>query len=172
MTTITTFLHDRIAEDEATARAASPAPWQYGDVESVAGGTIYDKSRAIASVDYEQPADHDGRIVRHLLELEADNNGRHITRWDPARVLAECEAKRKVLALHEAWPVLVSSPPKFEQTADPIRDMTFRATQQLDWLTNQEYVARFGDEPPTTAILRALALPYAEHPDFDEAWLS
>lgn len=96
--TITEFLLARIAEDEAVARAASPAPWSYPGIESVAGGTLYDKTRRIADVAYEQPSDHDGSVVRHLLVPEADANGAHIARHDPDRVLAECEAKRRIVA--------------------------------------------------------------------------
>lgn len=94
------FVLARVAEYEAAARAASPGGWHYGDVDSVAGGTLYDKSRTIASLIYEQPGDHDGSIVRHLLEPEADANGAHIARHDPARVLAECEAKRRIVENH------------------------------------------------------------------------
>lgn len=34
----------------------------------------------------------------------------------------------------------------------------------------QEYRAKFGDEPPTTPVLRALAPPYADHPDYRDEW--
>lgn len=101
MSGLVEFLLARIAEDEAAAHAASPGGWRYGDVESVAGGTLYDETRTIASLVYEQPEDHDGTVVRHLLTPEADANGRHIARHDPARVLAECEAKRRIVKL--AW---------------------------------------------------------------------
>jgi hypothetical protein len=55
---------------------------------------------------------------------------RHALRWDPARVLAECETKRRI--------VLGDHP-------------------------DNEYWAY-------DSILRVLALPYANHPDYDEAW--
>src|SRR5574337_1430284 len=97
MSDLTEFLLARISEDETLARKSSPSPWQYGDVESVAGGSLYDKTRMIGSLHYEQPTDHDGTIVRHLLSDEADANGAHIARHDPARVLAECEAKRRIV---------------------------------------------------------------------------
>lgn len=104
MSDLTDFLLARIAEDEAAARAASPGGWGYPGVDSVAGGTLYDSTRRIADVVYEQPEDHDGSIVRHLLAPEADANGRHIARWDPHRVLAECEAKRRVVEEYSAVP--------------------------------------------------------------------
>ena len=135
--TLTDFLLARIAEDEADAKAASPGGWQYPGIESVAGGTLYDESRRIVDVVYEQPKDHDGTIVRHLLVPEADANGRHIARHDPARVLAECEAKRAVVGLHP---------------------------EMLGWCqgcAHESYPCR---------TLLALALPYADHPDYREEW--
>lgn len=101
MTTLTDFLLARITEDEEVARAASPSPWSFPGVESVAGGTLYDADRRIVDLVYEQPEDHDGSIVRHLLVPEADANGAHIARHDPARVLVECEAKRRIVGRHD-----------------------------------------------------------------------
>jgi hypothetical protein len=140
MSDIVEFLLARIAEDEAVARAASPGPWLYTTVGSVGGGTLYDHSRTIGSLIYEQPGEHDGRIVRPLLEHEADVNGRHIARHDPARILAECEAKRRIV---EAW-------------ADPFGQ----------WNAPQADAARAQKD----YTLRLLALPYADHSDFDPAW--
>lgn len=100
---LTAFLLARIAEDEEAARAASPGRWTYPGIDSISGGSIYDETRVIANVFYESLADHDGRIVRHLLSPEADANGQHIVRHDPARVLAECEAKRRIIELRECF---------------------------------------------------------------------
>lgn len=55
--------------------AASPLPWTYSTVASIGGGSLYDATRMIASLHYEQPGEHDGRIVRFLPEHEADANG-------------------------------------------------------------------------------------------------
>lgn len=90
--------------------------------------------------------------------------------FSPARVLAECEAKRAIIAQHEQWPVLVSTPPVLKQVADFVDNMTYRATQQLAWVTEREYVARFGVEPPTAPMIRTLAAVYADHPDYREEW--
>lgn len=141
--TIVEFLLARIAEDEAIARAASPGRWQYGGVASVGGGTLYDETRRIADIAYEQPEDHDGSIVRHLLTSEADANGAHITRHDPARVLAECEAKRRIV----------------EDLAKPY--IVERRRLMGGWPS-------WGDENPD--LLRLLTLPYAGHADFREEW--
>jgi len=55
--------------------AASPRPWSYSTVDSIGGGSLYDATRMIASLHYEVPGEHDGRIVRFLPEHEADANG-------------------------------------------------------------------------------------------------
>lgn len=56
-------------------RAASPRPWSYSTVDSIGGGSLYDATRMIASLHYEQPGEHDGRIVRFLPAHESDANG-------------------------------------------------------------------------------------------------
>ena len=88
----------------------------------------------------------------------------------PDRILLECEAKRRIIELHRSWPVLVETPPTFEQAGSDADSMTFRMSQQIQWQTQQEYVARFGSEPPSAPMMRALALPYADHPDFRDEW--
>lgn len=144
--TITDFLLARIAEDEQVAAAASPSPWQFGGIDSVGGGGIYDQSRVIANVAYEQPSSHDGTIVRHLLAPEADANGAHIVRFDPARALAECKAKRAIVEL-------AGEATGLDMAVDNDRLVGVR-----DW----PYV---GD-----LILAHLAAVYASHPDYDPAW--
>lgn len=83
----------------------------------------------------------------------------HILRHDPARILAEVEAKRRVLARHCAAPV----PPGNE------------------WAKEYPYcAAHFYEGPGNTVIypvelkncpeLRDLAASYADHPDYREEW--
>ena len=68
-------LMTRLDEISARLEAASPRPWSYSTVDSIGGGALYDATRTIASLHHERPEDHNGRIVRHLLEHEADANG-------------------------------------------------------------------------------------------------
>lgn len=88
----------------------------------------------------------------------------------PARLLLECAAKRRIVEFHESWPVLVEQSPTFDLVGSDLSNLTYRASQQFAWLTEQEYRAKFGDEPPTAPMLAALALVYVDHPDYDEAW--
>jgi hypothetical protein len=100
MTTVDTdelvaWLREQLDEDERVLSAASPSPWQYQDVDSVGGGRLCDATVAIAELSYDPPGERiDPRIRRMRTAEEADGNGEHIARWDPARVLAEVEAKR------------------------------------------------------------------------------
>lgn len=147
------FLLARIAEDEAAARAASPGGWTYGGVASVDGGMLYDETRTIANLVYEQPDAHDGTIVRHLLVPEADANGQHITRHDPSRVLAECEAKRRIVEMHRA-------------DGAPVVDLLGM---------EYEFCWTCSDSGPDAQAwpcdtIKALAAVYADHPDYRDEW--
>lgn len=88
------------------------------------------------------------------------------------RVLAECEAKRRIVEWHQSWPVLVETPVEMDPVtaADDPATMAMRVSQRLAWLTEQEYRTKFGDEPPNAPMIAALAAVYADHPDYDEEW--
>jgi hypothetical protein len=62
----------------------------------------------------------------------------------PRRVLAECEAKRRIVEMH--W----DTDPSCARCANPDDEMT--------------------NEPWPCQTLRLLALPYADHPDFQPEW--
>lgn len=143
---LTDFLLARYAEDEAAARAASPSPWSYPGIESVAGGTLYDATRRIVDIVYEQPEDHDGTIVRHLLVPEADANGAHIARHDPARVLADVESKRRIVEDYQGARMRVG----------------------LFGGDDARVVRAFMEA--LHGALAHLALPYADHEDYREEW--
>lgn len=128
--TLTEFLLARIAEDEAVASAALAA---------------YDSPGGI-SAQWWTKAELAGR------ELDAEDIG-HIVRHDPARVLAECEAKRRIVELHEPF-VPYSGPSKCVACADNL-DADHDGAPMVAW--------------PCPTV-RALASVYAEHPDYDEAW--
>jgi hypothetical protein len=139
--TLTEFLLARIAEDEQVARDfVLEGPWQ-----------------AWALTDNRGP--------------ERDDEYAQLT-IGAARVLAECEAKRRIVEWHKNWPVLAQGPTTFESVAVPPSEenLVFRASSQIAWLTEQKYREQFGAEPPTSPILAMLALPYADHPDYDESW--
>jgi hypothetical protein len=140
--TLTEFLLARIAEDEAVALGlehtkAHVGPWDVGGLtkpESVNIGT------------YWPVRDADGAAVGWTA-LSSD--AWHIARHDPARVLAECEAKRRIVESAD------------EATGLDLQvDSEFRVGRRDT--AKEPYL---GD-----VILRALASVYANHPDFREEW--
>jgi hypothetical protein len=116
------FLRARLDDDEWTARAAKPGPW-HAD-----GGSVYATHPTDEVVGYTDSAEH---IARH----------------DPARVLAEVEAKRRLLELHEPG--------------------------EMEYVEGDVCMAcdLRGEGPYYPCLtLRLLALPHAEHPDYRDEW--
>jgi hypothetical protein len=117
----------------------------------------------------EEAADQSVQLPSGLLHIGSPDTPLILV-WSPARVLAECEAKRRIVEWHEKWPVLVQTEPKMETDPTDIRGYTMRMTQQIQWQTEREYFRRFGEAPPSGPILRLLAAVYADHPDYREEW--
>ena len=140
------FLTARIDEDEATARAACipasdrylPHPeltiWRYVEDEEV----IFDYNDGDSWPRY-VTMDNEG-IHASVSEV----TGRHIARHDPARVLAECEAKRRIV----------------EGLQNILRD----APEQADGTALRGYVEALW------VVVQELAAVYADHPDYRPGW--
>lgn len=100
----------------------------------------------------------DEEMVEHMipgrseLRLRADSDDRYdyeyIVEIDPARVLAECAAKRRIIERAESYGA----------------DMAAKATDQLGraFDVGAAYAGR--------CAMSALAQPYADHPDFRQEW--
>lgn len=128
MSDLDDFFLARIAEDEAAARAATPGPWE---VQNGAPSLVYgDPPHGVFVCN----TGVGGRQVH--------DDATHIARWDPARVLAECDAKRRML---EALRYLAELP---EGMTMPDRE----SAMLLD------------------VAVGAMAAVYADHPDFREEW--
>lgn len=143
------FLLARIAEDEAAARAASigSAEWRLDDLDESVLWWPPERAEVI-----EKERQHGYPLSDHwrgtTIESAGEQIAPHIARWDPARVLAECEAKRGIIAAH---------PHRFrEGDGNLVGDEWHCQTcmNEFRWC-------------PT---LRLLTLPYADHPDFREEW--
>lgn len=141
MSELVEFLLARIAEDEAVANGVDE-PYRQSDAFSV--------RFASCESDYTK------------------GDTAHVDRWSPARVLAECAARRAIIELHKQWPVLVEQDGPFVGASE--RGVTGTIARQMVWITTQEYIKRFGTEPPTSPIISAMAQVYADHPDFREEW--
>lgn len=116
--TLTDFLLARLVEDEVIARAAVAGPWEF---ENAPDGfpPMVTTSTGIAVADtFDKPRLPDAA---------------HIARHNPARVLADVAAKRRIVEL-----------------LGP--------------------VANVGRGINGGEVALALAQPYADHPDFREAW--
>ena len=140
--TLTEFLLARIAEREAVARAATYGPWRYNPAkvnaidrsESVFAGKPGTMAITVASTG---PSD----------DPQSMSDAAHIALHDPARILAECAAKRAVIKA--AW--------------------SDHCLIEGEWGGGQSQGAMSAknDNP---AVVEALASVYADHPDFQEEW--
>ncbi|MDT0476227.1 DUF6221 family protein [Streptomyces sp. DSM 41014] len=90
-------------------------------------------------------------------EMAADE--RHVMLHNPARVLREIDAKRRVLARHHAAPV----PPGSEQMAE----FPYCAAHAY---TQPDGVIVYPVELKNCPERRLLALPYADRPGYREEW--
>lgn len=120
------FLRDRLDEDEQAARRVKSSWRQVGET-----GVI------VAS---------DGGHAEECANGNWTGIAEHIVRHDPARVLAEVDAKRALLDLH--------GPGEFEYSDV---DVCMVCDQQ-------------DPEPYPCRTVRLLALPYADHPDYRDEW--
>lgn len=127
--TLSDFLLARIAEDEAAARRVAEQMR-----EAVSGGNWKDLPETDAAANLGP-------------RVEEDYHGFPVVVVSPARVLAECEAKRRIVELHTGWH-LCPDGREADATVGSDTDESWRLC-------------------PT---LRLLALPYSAHPDFKEEW--
>ncbi len=78
----------------------------------------------------------------------------HVARWAPLKILAECEAKRRIIDLHSDTR---------DHGAGGITH-----TGRCD--TCGENIWRDPDDQFPCETLKAVALPYADRPDYREEW--
>ncbi|MFB6626495.1 MULTISPECIES: DUF6221 family protein [unclassified Streptomyces] len=132
------FIRARLDEDEQTARAAAePESWMELDREPRPSWYVQywaDPDVAAVIADPESSAYPVVTTAEGMSEDDADRRAAHIARHDPARVLAEVEAKRRILSAYE----------NYDNDAPEL------------------------DVPES--VLRLLALPYADHPDYRKEW--
>ncbi|SES03075.1 DUF6221 family protein [Streptomyces qinglanensis] len=146
------FLRARLDEDERLARAAAePEKWVELNREPRPRWYVQlwaDPDRVAVIADPESSAFPVVVSIEGMDEGDAQNRIDHIARHDPARVLADIEAKRRVVRYYEdAARTLAAAEP-----GTPPHDLMTGAMNSL------------------RAALQALALPYADHPDYREEW--
>jgi hypothetical protein len=138
---LATWLLDRIAEDEAVARAARQGTWR--DTGTVLAGVIAVESYDTVAVC--NSSEWGGGEYSYPATAEEAASASHIARHDPARVLAECAAKRRIVDEHAGGGGSICS-----VCADGMWNLE-RASLPCD-------------------TLRILALPYAACDGYDPAW--
>ena len=84
---LSAFLLARIAEDEQVAHACKGQSWDYNRGEAV-------RADVTGGYDYVACGSHGNDIEGAYAS--------HMVRWDPAHVLAECEAKRRIVDMRQA----------------------------------------------------------------------
>jgi hypothetical protein len=138
------FVRRCLDEDERVVRAASVGPWR----ASPSIRSVYGPGSAVVNMPgplpdwatYVVPPDSEGS------EGIEPANAEHIARWDPARVLAEVDAKRRILDRYEDA-LARQQDPEHSQIAAHIQ-----AEEYEDW------------------IILALAQPYAGQDGWREEW--
>lgn len=149
------FVRARLDEDEAAAGAASPGPWH-----------VNAESDEVLAVDGVTVADGFALSGRQLRVTTA-----HIARHDPARVLAEVEAKRRIVDLHPyTTQRAASSETSFRSAYGPNWEKRLKNldTPYCETCDVDDGVIASDGTPCET--LRLLALPYADYPDYWEEW--
>lgn len=104
---IAEFLTARYVEEERIARAAVG---RYADGSAWGPSWTYDRENFRVLIDGQAAV---------AAENTSDVDGEHIARHDPARVLADIAAKRKLLALWQQMDADLDLP-KFHQAADEL----------------------------------------------------
>ncbi|MFJ9387723.1 DUF6221 family protein [Nocardioides sp. NPDC101246] len=149
--TITEFLLARIAEDEAAARAAAHDGERWR--------TLKEDYRLAVAID--NGMKWGGETVAYDEGRPSEEQSAHIARHDPARVLAECEAKRRIV-----------------ERCRPMYAVAFRESERLlaEAFDQERFQITASSSSPiwpfaaAERILLDLAQSFADHPDFDPAW--
>jgi hypothetical protein len=134
------FLLARIAEDEATARAA----FHVVGGERV-GGWYWSNAGDAVFLDRTP----DPVACGPWQQLMHQPFAHHMVRWDPERVVAECDAKRTVV---QGCATALEAP--------PLRRKLLASTVSYDR----------GRRELAAQTLSLLALPYADHPEYRQEW--
>jgi hypothetical protein len=174
--TLADFLLQRIAEDAAVARAASGAAWVRKYRQKPEPPFAIERYAIAAPVEFAGQ-----ELGTQVLAFTEDDTAEsralidHAVRWDPARVLAECDAKRRIVtefgshcsdygppgselrAEREAWAAEIglTFQPHYPEEYAPFCDGCAAAESA---------------DKDHARVLLILAQPYAAHPSFDPAW--
>ncbi|WP_413104527.1 DUF6221 family protein [Streptomyces sp. Inha503] len=146
------FLILRLLEDELTSQQATHGPWPlawHGQTLQVCRRG--EGAPVVAEFTYAIPA---GEPEVHEARAECDTrDAEHIARHHPTRVLAEIEAKRRLMAEVFSYEAKIDGEWGCGHSADDIAAGLCPET-----------------DPSEITALRLLALCYADHPDHRDEW--
>jgi hypothetical protein len=149
--TLVEFLLARLDEREAAALAASPGPWKPNA-----------EGDEVLAVDDILVADGFALSNRQLRATVT-----HIVLNDPARVLAEVAAKRRIIVAHQPYEDITHY-----SGGKPVRAMLCPTCVYIgddETSSGDRYRTLEHDEAPCDT-LRLLALPYADMPGYRDEW--
>jgi uncharacterized protein DUF6221 len=95
--TLAAFLLARIDDDRRQAEQATPGPWHDVRIDDGTDGWNVE-ARGAQRTDRDVAVDH----ARPAEGACRRSDAAHIARWHPARVLAECDAKRRIIELQRS----------------------------------------------------------------------
>ena len=135
------------------ARAAERAPWEGAErvrksgISATASGAY---ARFVDIVEFltERIREDEAAARKILSDRAVSESGK----WYEHRLLLECEAKRRVIRIVESARQTALA----TMVSDLFEEESRWIPEAIEW---------------TTRSLKALALPYAEHPDFEQDWL-
>ncbi|WP_238741501.1 DUF6221 family protein [Kitasatospora sp. A2-31] len=144
------FLRARLDEDEEAARAAAePESWVQINRDLMPSWSLqWWADPDVVAVVADETSAHPVAITPDgMEERDAEARAAHIARHDPARVLAEVDAKRRILSRYTS----------------AVEDSAEDAEGYYD-------ENRAEDARQLRPVLRLLALPYAGHPGYRPEW--
>lgn len=142
MDDLISFAKARLDEDEAAAREAHPGPWT---LDEWTGG-FGRMASVMMPFGHGAPDAKTGLTALAKLGTQDYETSRHIARHDPARVLREVEAGRRILARYQDCLARMEDP-DYPQAA--ARD---QAREYEDF------------------VLPNLLVQWADHPDYRQEW--
>jgi hypothetical protein len=159
---IVEFLLARIAEDEAVARDASESdPSKQGHyMDEGPAGNKWTTADGMVSGQSGDLWDCEGSDTLCTSPEVAE----HFARHDPARVLAECEAKRVIVEAATSWEHEFNPSAYYACRAYKLKEDTWKV------LKISEGKCNCGVTQQRNAILKPLAAIYADHKDYDPGW--
>lgn len=153
MNELATWLRAQLDEDERVVRGATGGTWEVGPTFGGHDNRVYVRAEG----------DLIDSIGTCVIAGQIPNvpqwrgNAEHIARFSPARVLAEVEAKRRILDEHEP----VGTTGDYSGSTPTVSTVC---------MTCHEVGLRYAHEEWPCTTLRLLALPYADRPGYRDEW--